>query len=371
MSGEDNNHDGSVPSNKREGDDELEWQEKKQLKIEDTEKWVFHQQTKHMFQKILAQPDMLKWNELAHVRQFCATVLHNPDKYHLDIGDSRMIIQPSTADAEGEAVIALTEGYIECVARREDTSSLASEPILQVVSRETKYRNNVNITTDKHGSYSVQMQFTHLTLCDGDGNIIVGRVVAHLTHEARKLEPGDIIQLPLFTELTHRMGTSKAMPALFIANFRKIGYSELPENVKTEPITCDETNQSTNATDESTAGDQQCNLQKDVSNAKCVYGKRLCSIHGVEMIGCICELHPVKRLNLQTLKEDCYFAKDEVKDMTNSQKRCMIYWWYATNIYSICGKRNRLQLPDCLVNAVRTAYPEADGNYEGFCFINE
>ncbi len=57
--------------------------------------------------------------------------------------------------------------------------------------------------------------------------------------------------------------------------------------------------------------------------------------------------------------------------MTNSQKRCMIYWWYATNIYSICGKKNRMKLPDCLVNAVRKAYPEPDGNYEGFHFSNE
>ena len=86
------------------------------------------------------------------------------------------------------------------------------------------------------------------------------------------------------------------------------------------------------------------------------------------MIGCICELHPVQRLNLQTLKEDCYFAKDEVEQMTNSQKRCMIYWWYATNIYSICGKNKRRQLPNCLVKAVRDAYPEADDIYEGFHF---
>lgn len=66
--------------------------------------------------------------------------------------------------------------------------------------------------------------------------------------------------------------------------------------------------------------------------------------------------------------EDCYFATDEVENKTNSHKRCMIYWWYATNIYSICGKRVRMQLPDCLVNAVRRAYPEASGQYEGFSF---
>ncbi len=232
---------------------------------------------------------------------------------------------------------------------RGDTSSPASEPILQVVARETKYRNNFNVTKDKNGSCSVQMQFTHLTLCDGDGNIIVGRVVAHLTQRQESWVL--VIQLPVFTELTHRMGTSKPMPAVFIADFRKIGYRELPN--------------------QSTAEDREPNSQKDVSNVKCEYGKRLCSVHGVGMIGCICDLHPVSRLNLQVLKEDCYFAKEEVKDMTNSQKRCMIYWWYATNIYSICGKKKRMRLPDCLVNSVRTAYPEASGTYEGFCFSSD
>lgn len=169
-------------------------------------------------------------------------------------------------------------------------------------------------------------------MCDGDGNIVVGRVVSHLTHEARKLGTGDVIQLRLFTEITHRMGTSKPMPALFIADYRKIGYGPVAKNVETEPITCEQTNLSTDDNDQSTTESPR-NLQKDVPNAKCEYGKRLCSVHGVEMIGCICELHPVQRLNLQTLKEDCYFAKDEVGQMTNSQKRCMIYWWYATNIY--------------------------------------
>ena len=374
MNGEDNSNDGAVPSKKRAV--EANWQEDKQRKLDDNEKLAFHEQTKHMLNTIINDPDKFKWNEFMYIRQFCATVLKNLDKFHLDIGDSRIINEPPTtagiaSAAEGGTIITLTEGYVERVARRENTSSLAREPILQVVTRETKYRNNVNVTKDRNGSCSVQMQFTHLTLCDGDGNIIVGRVVAHLTHEARKLGPGDIIQLPLFTELTHRMGTSKPMPAVFIADFKKIGYRELPKKVKTEPMTCDETNPSPDAADQSIVEDQEHNSQKDVSNAKCEYGKRLCSVHGVEMIGCICELHPVSRLNLQTLKEDCYFAKDELNDMTNSQKRCMIYWWYATNIYSICGKKNRMQLPDCLVNAVRKAYPEPDGNYEGFHFSNE
>jgi hypothetical protein len=50
---------------------------------------------------------------------------------------------------------------------------------------------------------------------------------------------------------------------------------------------------------------------------------------------------------------DSFFADKNVDKMANNEKRCMIYWWYATNIYSTCGKRKRRQLPNCLVKAIR------------------
>ena len=31
----------------------------------------------------------------------------------------------------------------------------------------------------------------------------------------------------------------------------------------------------------------------------------------------------------------------EVSEMTNSLKRNMLYWWYATNVYLVTGKNNR------------------------------
>jgi len=372
MSGEDNinnnSSDNEFWASAKRGAEEISIQQKKKDKIETDAKGSHHFQTAHMLNSIVVDPEIMKRDEFKYLRQFLATVFHNPDKFPFDIGDDRGTV--TLGDKEKNSK--LTNGYIDRVALRQDTSSLAKEPILQVVERETKYRNNVNVTKDKN-SCAVQMQFTHLTLCDGDGNIIVGRVVAHLTHVARKLIQGDIIKLQTFTELTHRMGTSAPMPAVFIADYRKVSYGPLPKNLKNEPIICGVANQSNDATDQSTTDEERNggNLQKDVSNAKCEYGKRLCSVHGVEMIGCICDLHKVTDLNLQTLKEDCYFAKEEVKDMTNSHKRCMIYWWYATNIYSICGKKHRMRLPDCLVNSVRTAYPEASGIYEGFCFSSD
>lgn len=53
--------------------------------------------------------------------------------------------------------------------------------------------------------------------------------------------------------------------------------------------------------------------------------------------------------------------------MPVNQKRCVAYWYYAHNIYSIIGKRKRMKLPPCLVQAVRSKWPNEPGvEYVGF-----
>mmetsp|Transcript_25930 Transcript_25930/g.38109 ORF Transcript_25930/g.38109 Transcript_25930/m.38109 type:complete len:370 (-) Transcript_25930:2533-3642(-) len=342
-------------------------QEKKEQKHLAEAKWAYLEQNKHLFQRMESEPAMFQNPEYKFIREFISMVELNRDIFPRRMGDK--YYDAFSAPVGEDKGIMLTKGYVTKVAQREDTSAIVEEPILQVVERETRYRGSVAMKREKNGPTSVQIQFTHLRLCDGDGNIIVGRVVAHLTHEARKLNRGDIIKLPLFTELTHRMGTSKPMPAVFIAQFEKIGYAILPQNLKSEPLVCDVSNESYESNETISDDDVNSgNLQKDVSKAVCEFPNRLCSINGINMVICICKSRPVESLDLNTLREDCYFANEKVEDMTNSQKRCMIYWWYATNIYSICGKGKRMKLPDCLVKAVRNAYPESNGQYVGYCF---
>ena len=54
--------------------------------------------------------------------------------------------------------------------------------------------------------------------------------------------------------------------------------------------------------------------------------------------------------------------------MSNSWKRNMLYWWYMTNTYNICGKGTRAEPPACLKNAIRKAYPSerADGLFKKY-----
>ena len=52
--------------------------------------------------------------------------------------------------------------------------------------------------------------------------------------------------------------------------------------------------------------------------------------------------------------------------MSNSKKRCMLYWWFVTHFYAICGSKKRAPLPNFLVPAVLYVYPSHDGKYTGY-----
>ena len=52
---------------------------------------------------------------------------------------------------------------------------------------------------------------------------------------------------------------------------------------------------------------------------------RTCALYGLRFIICVCDAIPAASLNLETVKQDCYFATDDLDKMTNSHKCNMIY----------------------------------------------
>lgn len=84
-------------------------------------------------------------------------------------------------------------------------------------------------------------------------------------------------------------------------------------------------------------------------------------MYGIHFLNCVCDAIPVEKLDLGAIHQDCYFATTELTHMPNNQKRNMIYWWYATNIYNIAGRGNIDRLPLCLEYRVRQLYPNPDG----------
>jgi hypothetical protein len=328
-------------------------QEMKEQALLCRKKEELHAHFEHLLKQLVDSPDKYKRGEFRYIREFVTFIEGHRNEFPHVMGD-KLYDAKVPADNNCNSPT-LSIGYIQALAeRREGTSDAYPTPILQVVHRETKFRPQGFVDSSfKNGRESntqAPMQFTHLSLRDGDNNTMLGRMACHNTQEARKLKPGDIVKLSLFTELTYRIGDSDPMPGVVIINYSRVGYASLPVDIN-NPLVC--AGSDLIGTTLSTAAEHtvenENNIQNDITNTECTFKNRLCSKHGVSLICCICESNPVSELDLQTVKEDCYFATHEVADMTNSQKRCMIYWWYATNIYSICGKGRRLQLPDCLV----------------------
>ena len=89
---------------------------------------------------------------------------------------------------------------------------------------------------------------------------------------------------------------------------------------------------------------------------------------GASTVLCLCDTNTVENINLEIVREYCYFATTEVLKMSNSWKRNMLYWWYMTNTYNICGKGTRVDPLACLKYAIRKAYPSEreDGMYQIF-----
>ena len=234
-------------------------------------------------------------------------------------------------------------------------------------SRTTKYeQQSFHGFSESHAPPTTKI--THLRLVDGDGNQMTGRLSTDIADQGKQLKKGDIIRLDLYTELAHHINQSTSkMPCVFILKYSVIAFSCKPPVTKVHvPLPC-ATSVPVNPPP------TKKSKSSDVSDAPvdCCPSSRYCSLHGTIFIVCICDTIPVEKLDLESIKEDCYFATDDLDTMSNSHKRNMIYWWYATNVYSICGKGKRKELPKCLVHKIRQCHPSEDySGYEVSCGLH-
>lgn len=152
------------------------------------------------------------------------------------------------------------------------------------------------------------------------------------------------------------------MPIIYIQQYSHVGYKSVRTDLK-EPISVAK-GESKKATEEGVEDD--AGIPLDAEKIECNANTQLCSIYGVKFQACICNLMPPRDVDLEEVAEDCHFATMPLSKMENHHKRFILYWYYATNVYSITGKGNRKHLPMCLVSAIRERFPEPDGNYTGY-----
>ena len=324
-------------------------QSKKKVNILATKQAKIHEEFQKLLRTILTKPQLWLKEPLRYLRNFVLTVSKGKDrhKFPIDEGDESL---PVTKEEEQST--AITKNFIKTLAAGSNLPE-DTDPVLFVLSWKTGFHDHVS-----HREYQKQkVKLTHLTLVDGDNNRIHARLATHLADVGRQLIEGDIIKLGLFTPLTYHVNEgSPLMPALFILQYTQVGHAPVP--LDTRPMLCCSVgNQPTEEVE------PMYNIPDPLTQdpPECTFEKRLCRKFGVNFIGrCICEEIPVEKRNLDIIAEDCYLinASDGVDKLQNKSKRLMLYWWYATNIYSLTGKGNRGKLPDCLEYAIKKKYPE-------------
>ena len=272
-------------------------------------------QFNHTLNCVRNRPSVYHDLEFKDLREFCEYRDVHRNLFPPLMGDTPPL-QPTTG---GVHSIKLTSGYIKAIACCGDTS-FALSPILQVVSTTTSL-NKPPFGKTVFGKSQQSVKITHLRLLDGDNNTMLGRLAINITDKGKKLRTGKIIQLDLYTLLNHAVKEDDAppKPVVYVSKFSLLGYQQLPP--------ASEINDPMESTDAaSQVPDARPNSTITPTGAiivpECNY--ELCSLYGTRMLVCVCKANPVDKINLQTLKEECWFADEEVADMSLSHKRCML-----------------------------------------------
>ena len=225
---------------------------------------------------------------------------------------------------------------------------LEGDPIiLQVVQTED------HLVHSTIGSSSFSTRKLKMAAIDGDGMPIMFRVDSTLNAEAATmLTKGTIVAIPSFITLYFNYDDQSDLRCALVAqSFERVGYQPIDAGIY-KNLHLNYTVQET--TEKAT---QSCAKPAAKPAPGCNCGGKLCSKYGLSFIVCLTECIPVESISLELVIRDCVFATKTLEEMTNSDKRFLLYYYYATSVYQFHGKGNRVELPNCLIAAVRALYP--------------
>ena len=329
----------------------------KQLKDEEEK---LHQDFAQFLSALEQHPDWLQHPRLQYLREFISIVDRFPRIYVNGDDTVRMPLPPEDRELEP------TRGYVKSVANlSNDESETEDHPILSVLAVNSFHRKDESTIPDQ----TQNVKFTEVKLVDGDGQKIHARLNRNLVEVGHVLKRGDKIRLDCFTPIRYRINASSPrMPMLFIHNLSRVGSEPLEdEDIEPKMMACTSMLTPREPLDEFECLEDYYIIDPRVHpKPKCTNEERCCAMYGLRFITCVCDAIPVSSLDLETIKADCYFATKDFDKMEPNHKRNMVYWWYATNVYSIVGKGNVQRLPLCLEYAIREKWPNTDGKpYKG------
>lgn len=254
----------------------------------------------------------------------------------------------------------LTNGFVKGLQDPNEDVQHDPGPIVQVLA--------VKHVDPLHAyGHTASVRPIQFTLADGDHYVIPARVSVRMTDKAEGVGNGYVIQI----KQAHRFDADlynddQSQPTLGIIDFDILGRGNVignPQVCRSRPV--EEVAAAAKSNTASTHDLDGWNFEENEPPPvpdPCTAPGRSCSMAGVNFYRrCVCEEHPVGDQDLEDIKKVYYAATEEVADMTMAHKRNMLYWLYATDVYGWRGWQNRLELPPCLVFAIRKLYPNPKG----------
>lgn len=315
------------------------------------------------------KPSLYCRKELEFLREFVDYAEDHRDQFPRR--RSIVSVDSSTPVPPNPTPVLPTKGFVLSLANHTFENDSTSRPIVQILDIETSYKDG------PPGHERVKK--TVSSIIDGDGNRMCCHFAVHLTEVSRSLSSGSLIRLNVFSDSCYKeTDASPLMPVILVLWYEALGSTDLVvgrndiETPESEPFqTPSDENEPQSVTTPVPTDDENIEPIPD-RGLVCTAKDHYCSHFNVYKKVCVCETDPLVNFDLKVIAENCYFVDRPVEEMKPWHKRNLLYWWYATDIYNLCGKYNRGKLPRCLVRMIRMAHPNPRGTpYKDFVELEE
>ena len=212
---------------------------------------------------------------------------------------------------------------------------------------------------DDGGNAVVNFRTWRFGAADGDNKYVHIRLDSTLSTEGNLLTTGTVILIKKFLPVYYSYeNLHNNMVAVVVREFEIVGRCQVPTHLLEAPKESDRAQPLPEATKKRKKSTKKKKAAATEEEQNCDCTGNLCSIHGTEFVVCLTQCVPVSEASLPLVARGCVFATREFEDMSQSDKRFLLYYHYATTVYQFHGKDNRIQLPECLKKAIRDSYPD-------------
>lgn len=305
-----------------------------------------------VLETFINRPDSWQGEGLTNIKSMVCQIGSDRLTYPPPLGDNT-----STTPTPQHTKVNLTPGLASSLYKREDIDYSNITIKITVASPPEMVSTKIDgLIGNKNNNTNISYRRWKLNAVDGDNNVITLRLDSTLNSEGKLLTPGAVIKVKSAFPIYMNYGDLYDMRcAIVLRDFAIITRQGVPTDSKGPPerlkVAKSTPSQSTsaNAVDKSSTNKNGC-----------ICHGNICSKHDIEFVVCLTKCIPLDSISLERIARECVFVDRELKDMENRHKRFLYYYYYATSVYQFHGRGNRVELPECLVSVIRSAYPDEE-----------